>query len=207
MRSGVPTLTASFGGWGTSLTSLTRVTSIIQKYNYHKQSSVSLHPSFMKSHLVYWHLRMFLPSFFISTMYACVNVCVCYVEGSLCFQFWVWSLIFVSIVCSPQLWNKQSSKMKWDAVKSGSLIFTIIYAFHILTINMMIYRWEKIFLFSFSHLVWELELEMWNQNWLFFFTLYIYCAQFIKKAPKDDFELEQMWLTFQLLPLFARISH
>lgn len=50
--------------------------------------------------------------------------------------------IFVSFCAVLNYEIKQSAKMKWDTVITGSLTskhcFMIIYAFHILTINMMI---------------------------------------------------------------------
>lgn len=57
-----------FWGWGTC------VSSIIHKYNYHKQSSVSLHPSFMKSHRVDGHLRIFFGFVFLYMFMMCMHV-------------------------------------------------------------------------------------------------------------------------------------
>ncbi len=87
------------------------VSSIIHKYNYHKQSS--LHPSFMKSHLANWHLRIFL-AFFRSTMYAWVNVCVWFVttvEG--CFFLFYCIFLFLFVQFSTMTSNNQP---KWSGI-------------------------------------------------------------------------------------------
>lgn len=146
-----PMLTTSFGGWGASSTC---VSSIIHKYNYHKQSRLSLHPPFIKSHLVDWHLGIFLPFFlYRQCMHVLMFVCVVCYHSRRTFVFILFSLGLIAYICSflcAILWIKQSANMKWDTVISGSLTskhcFMIIYAFHILTINIMIYRWEEIIL-------------------------------------------------------------
>lgn len=99
-------LTTSYGGWGTSSTC---VSSIIHKYNYHKQSRLSLHLSFMKSHLANWHLRIFL-AFFRSTMYAWVNVCVWFVTTVEGCCFFCFTAYFCFFLCSSQLWNQTISQ-------------------------------------------------------------------------------------------------
>ncbi len=81
---------------------------------------------------LYWRCMHVLVLVFVTTVEGCVFFCLVCVLLHICVAF-----------CAVLNYEvKQSAKMKWDAVITGSLTskhcFLTIYAFHILTINMMI---------------------------------------------------------------------
>lgn len=135
---------------------------------------------------------------FLYMFMMCMHVLmfVCYRSRRICLCVFQFSLGLITYFC---FYFVQSSTMNQTIIqkRSGILLSVALWNHRIMFYDHLclsyphnkyddIYcRWEKIVLFSLRHLVWEFEVNGKLKKFIHIDTLYIYCAQFIKKSTKS----------------------